>query len=332
MTVKLIANRVSASAPRPAARAAGRSCGGSPVANAPPAPGTLAATPLAQGPLVRAVRYDCSAGPAHRPFAETHAGHSVSYVSRGSFAYTARGRRHDLVAGAVLVGAPGVEYVCSHDHHGCGDQCIAFHLSAAAVEEIGGDTAAWRRGGIAPHASLAVLGELARAAAAGRADAGLDEIGLMLAARAMRMDDTRIAARIRPGAAERRRATRAADWLQAHAAEPVDLAAAAHAAGLSPFHFLRLFSACVGATPHQYLLCVRIRDAARRLLADEAPVTTIAFDAGFGDLSNFIRNFRRAAGLSPRAFRLAARDTRDAVAHRLAGRAAHPGTRSRHSG
>jgi AraC family transcriptional regulator len=32
-------------------------------------------------------------------------------------------------------------------------------------------------------------------------------------------------------------------------------------------------------------------------------VTAIAYDVGFGDLSNFVRSFRRAAGLSPRAFR-----------------------------
>ncbi|MFL5313363.1 MAG: helix-turn-helix domain-containing protein [Myxococcales bacterium] len=44
--------------------------------------------------------------------------------------------------------------------------------------------------------------------------------------------------------------------------------------------------------------------AARLLLTTALPVTEVALEAGFGDLSNFIRTFRRAAGRSPRAFRL----------------------------
>jgi AraC family transcriptional regulator len=36
---------------------------------------------------------------------------------------------------------------------------------------------------------------------------------------------------------------------------------------------------------------------------DAAPVTDIALDVGFADLSNFINSFRRAAGVSPSRFR-----------------------------
>ncbi|HEX9602943.1 MAG TPA: helix-turn-helix domain-containing protein [Myxococcales bacterium] len=57
-------------------------------------------------------------------------------------------------------------------------------------------------------------------------------------------------------------------------------------------------------TPHQYLVGARLRRAARLLLTTSLPVTEVALEAGFGDLSNFIRTFRRAAGRSPRAFRL----------------------------
>lgn len=52
-------------------------------------------------------------------------------------------------------------------------------------------------------------------------------------------------------------------------------------------------------TPHQYLVRSRLRHAARLLAEPELPVTEI----GFGDLSNFVRTFHRAAGLSPRRFR-----------------------------
>jgi hypothetical protein len=46
-----------------------------------------------------------------------------------------------------------------------------------------------------------------------------------------------------------------------------------------------------------------LRRAARALAADDRPVSDIALDVGFGDLSNFVRTFHRAAGVSPRGFR-----------------------------
>jgi len=74
----------------------------------------------------------------------------------------------------------------------------------------------------------------------------------------------------------------------------------------------------VGVTPHQYLVRARLRRAARLLAADARPITDVAFDAGFGDLSNFVRSFRRAAGVSPRRFRQAARGERKIYQERLA--------------
>ena len=47
-------------------------------------------------------------------------------------------------------------------------------------------------------------------------------------------------------------------------------------------------------------------------------MTEVAFDAGFGDLSNFVRTFHRAAGVSPRKFRLASRGMRKIFQERLA--------------
>jgi AraC-like DNA-binding protein len=59
----------------------------------------------------------------------------------------------------------------------------------------------------------------------------------------------------------------------------------------------------LGVTPHQYLVRARLKHAARMLTADERGISAIAFDCGFGDLSNFVRTFQRAAGVSPREFR-----------------------------
>jgi AraC-like DNA-binding protein len=109
----------------------------------------------------------------------------------------------------------------------------------------------------------------------------------------------------------------AALWIDAHSREGVDLERAAREVGLSPFHFLRLFSKVLGVTPHQYLVRSRLRRAARLLCDEERSVTEIALDVGFGDLSNFVRTFHRAAGVSPLRFRRAAKGERRAFRDRL---------------
>jgi AraC-like DNA-binding protein len=110
---------------------------------------------------------------------------------------------------------------------------------------------------------------------------------------------------------DRRRAVEVALWIDANAHEPLSLEEASRQAGLSPFHFLRVFSKVLGVTPHQYLVRSRLRRAARLLLHDTRPVTDVAFDTGFADVSNFVRTFHRAAGVSPLRFRQAARGERN---------------------
>ncbi len=71
-------------------------------------------------------------------------------------------------------------------------------------------------------------------------------------------------------------------------------------------------------TPHQYLVRSRLRHAALLLVDDARSINEIAFGVGFGDLSNFVRTFHRAAGVSPRAFRKAARGDRKTLQERIA--------------
>lgn len=256
------------------------------------------------------VDYRCAAGPADEPFVEVHAGHSISYVRRGSFGYRVRGERFELVSGSVLVGHPGDEYLCTHDHHEGGDECLSFRIAPELVESIGDRAAIWRTGGVPPLPELMVLGELAQAAADGRSDLGLDEAGMLFAARFVDVVSGRPRRTPRAGARERRRAVDAALWLDENAHQTIDLESAARVAGLSPFHFLRSFAGVIGVTPHQYLVRARLRRAARLLADDARPITEIAYAVGFGDLSNFVRTFRRAAGVSPRGFRRSARRRR----------------------
>jgi AraC-like DNA-binding protein len=269
----------------------------------------MTATTLLQRQSITVSDFRCNAGPDDAPFAEQHRCHSVSFVRKGSFGLRTRGQSFELVAGSVLVGHPGDEYVCSHDHV-CGDECLSFFLNPELVETIGDRADVWQIGCAPPLPELMVLGELAQAAADGRSDLGLDEVGHVFANRFVEVVSGQARKRMPVKARDRRRAVEAALWIEAHSHRAIDLEHAAAQAGISPFHFLRLFSGVLGVTPHQYLVRSRLRHAAR-LLAEAGPsITDIAYDVGFGDLSNFVRSFHRAAGVSPRRFREASRGMR----------------------
>ena len=277
----------------------------------------MTATPLFRCDSISVFDFRCTAGPGDTPFVEQHRGHSVSYVRKGSFGCRSRGRTFELVAGSVLVGHPGDDYMCTHDHV-CGDECLSFFPGPELVEAIGDRADIWRVGAAPPLPELMVLGELAQAAADGRSDVGLDEVGQLFASRFVELVSGRAQKPAATTSGDRRRAVETALWIDAHSHHPIDLEQAAAQAGISPFHFLRLFAGVLGVTPHQYLVRSRLRHAARRLADDDISVTDVAYDVGFGDLSNFVRTFHRAAGVSPRNFREASRGNRKIFQERLA--------------
>lgn len=261
--------------------------------------------------------FRCSAVPGDKPYVERFPGHSISYVRKGSFGCRTRGRSFELVAGSILVGYPGDEYLCTHDHV-CGDECLSFFLDPDLVETIGDRAEAWRIGCVPPLPELMVFGELAQAAAEGRSDIGLEEVGQLFASRFVEAVSGRRQTPAASTARDRRRAVETALWIDANSHRQIDLEAAAGQADISPFHFLRLFSSVLGVTPHQYLVRSRLRHAARLLADHDISVTDVAYDIGFGDLSNFVRTFHRAAGVSPRKFREASRGKRKIFQERLA--------------
>lgn len=265
---------------------------------------------------IAAVDYRCTHDGSETPTAERHEAFSISYVRRGTFGYHFAGRAFELVAGSALVGRPGDEYVCTHDHGG-GDECLSFRFAPEVVDGLDARTDVWRIGGLPPLPALVVLGELAQTVADGGSNVALDEVGLLLAARFVALATGKETRWRDAQPRERRRAVEVALWLDAHAHEAVDLEQAARKAELSPYHFLRTFAGVLGVTPHQYLVRARLRHAARRLADDATPITDVAYDVGFGDLSNFVRTFHRAAGVTPRDFRRAAKGDRRVLQDRL---------------
>jgi AraC-like DNA-binding protein len=88
--------------------------------------------------------------------------------------------------------------------------------------------------------------------------------------------------------------------------EPLTVETLARDACLSPFHFLRVYTAAFGETPGRRLSRVRIARA-RELLAKGTSVTEACVAVGFSSLGSFSARFSRDVGTSPREFQRAVR-------------------------
>ncbi len=74
------------------------------------------------------------------------------------------------------------------------------------------------------------------------------------------------------------------------------------AAKVSPFHFARLFKNTTGLAPHKFVLRLRLERAKRLIASRQLPLTDIALAVGFFDQAHFTNVFRRAFGMTPKAF------------------------------
>ena len=100
-----------------------------------------------------------------------------------------------------------------------------------------------------------------------------------------------------------RRLLRARDAMDRTYAQPLDVPALARIACVSRAHFIRMFRATFGETPHRYLQRRRVERSMWLLRETDRSVTDICFDVGFTSLGTFSRTFREIVGQSPVAYR-----------------------------
>jgi AraC-like DNA-binding protein len=267
---------------------------------------SITSTPLACGSGWRVDDVVCTAGPRNRPFEERHDAVCIAAVTAGSFHYRSRTGAATMSPGSLLLGNPGTCFECGHEH-ATGDRCLAFHYAPDYFETIAADIpgarASFDRPQLPPLAALTPLfaaAELARQHGDGEE---FEELALRLAGAAIALEAGSPAHARWSGGGEARGIVAALRLIEAGAAAPLTLAVLAREAAMSRFHFVRAFRRTVGLTPHQYVLRTRLLRAAVRLRRSDDPVTVIALESGFGDLSTFVRRFRTVMGSAPTRYR-----------------------------
>ena len=256
--------------------------------------------PLAQPAALSVARVDHPPETPHQdPQEETAEAYELNFVEQGVFEVRARNGQWRFYPGTVFVTWPGLVFQCRHEESIPRDVCLSVTLQPALVREVN-----VRKGRLPLFFPVSNRLRYLHWRLTERAlrDADLlttETLAAELVEAVAHRDGTRWKP-TSPGQLQwyARRVERTRELLESDYAHPHSLGSLAREAGMSPFHFSRVFRELTGTPPHRYLLRVRLARAAERL-RDGASVTETCFACGFNNLSHFTRLFRHRFGVSP---------------------------------
>ena len=264
----------------------------------------LRATSLFESSLIRIERVDHPPEADHiDPKEEVSLQYSINMMERGSFSIRDRARLMHVTAEQLFLTIPGRIHAYVHDEHDHAptDVCVAVCFTDAARDDVAGlvDTLRDRPPVVPVTNRTAYVRNRLIARLAANVDDPLaqDVTAIELLEAALEIRETH---RYRPAQLDwyARRIDAARRRLDDDFASDHTLSALSRDAGMSAFHFARVFRELTGTPPHRYLLRRRLAAAAGHLREGRS-VTDTCFAAGFHSLSHFIHAFRRQFGVSP---------------------------------
>lgn len=96
---------------------------------------------------------------------------------------------------------------------------------------------------------------------------------------------------------------KALDFIQTHYLSDITLKDVAQAAHCSPSHLAYLMKHHTGYTVGQWVIRSRLSQACSRLLHSDQDISQLVFELGWQDVTHFIRQFKKAYGATPAAWR-----------------------------
>lgn len=247
----------------------------------------------------------------HRFARHWHDGYALGVIEAGAETFTAGGVRHCASSGCIAMLNPGD----IHDGEAAHPQGWRYRMlypDAAVLERVAGEITGRPTPAPLFRARIVRDDEAARLlvaahCAAQHSSSRLERESRLRAALALLLERYADVTSPAPLSGDSARLRRVRDLVEARLEEDLSLETLATEAGLSPWHFLRVFRRETGATPHLYLLQRRLARARSLLQAGEAPAS-VASATGFTDQSHLTHRFRRAYGVTPARFRRAAGD------------------------
>ncbi len=226
---------------------------------------------------------------------------AIGFVLSGWFDYRAEGGAVTAVPGTVLFGNID-EYFSVHHLDAVGNRRLVIWYDRDLLEEIAAahaiDRARFPLAALPPgrmaSGLFALMQPLARRDDAEEAASALAASALTIA----RQPEMPVVSR-----RDRRRILAVVAHIEETYCEDCSIAGLAVLAGFSRYHFMRLFKAVTGQSVNQYVIATRLRAAAARIARSTAPISEIALDVGFNDLSHFNTSFRTAFACTPRQMR-----------------------------
>jgi AraC family transcriptional regulator len=263
---------------------------------------------LAAAPGYKVLDMRCTLGPDDPIKENQYPAFRVAAIVGGTFQIRSTLGSAVLVPGSLLLGNAHDCYCCRHDTP-LGDRCINFDFEADFLEQVHAELGIrglghrFRSAVIPPSRQSVAIAAAMEATENGCSESALQAAAFEVAAAALTAMHTTTGLGRKTSFQHERAVMQTARYIDSHYDAPCTLTELAAHAGMSPFHFLRVYRRVTGQTPHRHVLHVRLRRAAQRLSTTDSKIAQIAFGVGFGDLSHFNASFVQHFRLSPSAYR-----------------------------
>ncbi|MDF2936917.1 MAG: AraC family transcriptional regulator [Paenibacillaceae bacterium] len=229
----------------------------------------------------------------------------IGFIEAGQRLLVCKNQEYIINPGDITVFNPGDVHSCEQlDGRALDYRCLNIRKDAMErmVREITGRSYLPRckRPVLVQSELAASLCELHRMILAGERDMGKEELALLFIGQFLQ-EEADLPLEAVSCEPEEAGLKAACTYMDDRYHQPVSLDGVSSLAGLSKYHFLRLFTRSMGITPYCYLQAVRI-GRAKQLLEQGMPPSETAQRTGFSDQSHFTHTFKRLIGLTPRQY------------------------------